>query len=152
MMARALLLWCCCLCGAAQADAATPLEMRGDGAAFDQVRHSAGEGDAAAAYRLGLMYRNGLGTARDSAQAAYWLERAAQRNVAPAMFILSNMLQAGEGVATDADRARRWLEAAAQLDYPEALQALALAETDAARAAQLMKEAAHAIKHRLPSP
>ena len=119
-----LLAWC--LCGLAQA----------------------GGADGDAAYRLGLSYRNGIGVAADSAKAVQWLELAARRQVPAAMFILSNMLAAGEGVAADRKAARTWLEAAAELEYPEALQALALSEPDPARAAQLMKEAEHALRHR----
>lgn len=129
MKLRALLLLLC-VCGAAQSG--SPVE-----------------GDAAAAYRLGLMYRNGMGTVRDSAKAVQWLEVAARKNVPAAMFILSNMLAAGEGVAADEQAARAWLEAAAELEYPEALQQLALSEPDPERAAQLMNEAAHAMKHRI---
>jgi TPR repeat protein len=117
-------------------------------AVVDELRQQAGGGDAAAAYRLGLMYRNGIGVAQDKALAAHWVGLAAQRPMAAAMFTLSNMLDEGEGVARDKGAARRWLEAAAELEYPEALQQLALTETDPARAALLMKQAAHAMMHR----
>jgi len=100
------------------------------------------------AYRLGLACRNGDGRPRDAAAAVRWLTRAAEGGVPEAMFTLSNMLAEGEGVTPDAVAARRWLEAAAQLDYPEALQALALRETDPRRAAELMREAGHALGHR----
>jgi TPR repeat protein len=115
--------------------------------AFEQLRQQAEGGDAEAAYRLGLMYRNGSGVAQDKGRAAYWVDLAAQRRMATAMFTLSNMLDEGEGVTMDKAAARRWLEAAAELEYPEALQQLALTETDPARAALLMKQAAHAMMH-----
>jgi TPR repeat protein len=105
----------------------------------------AADSDARAAFKLGLMYRN---TAHDSAAAVRWLTVAAQRGEPAAMFILSNMLDAGEGTARDEKAARAWLEAAAELEYPEALQQLALSEPDPERAAQLMREAAHALTHR----
>jgi TPR repeat protein len=105
-------------------------------------------GDAEAAYRLGLMYRNGISVAPDKARAAYWVEVAATRRLAAAMFTLSNMLDEGEGVAMDKAAARRWLEAAAGLEYPEALQQLALTEPDPVRAALLMRQAGHAMMHR----
>jgi TPR repeat protein len=112
------------------------------------AREQAEGGDAAAAYRLGLMYRNGIAVAQDKGRAAYWIAVAADGRVAPAMFTLSNMLGEGEGVALDKAAARRWLEAAGELEYPEALQQLALTEPDPARAALLMKQAAHAMMHR----
>lgn len=129
--------------GAATAEVAVHLS-----AGFDELRLAAQRGDGAAAWRLGLMYRNGIGVGQDKARAAYWLTVAAQRGVAAAMFTLSHMLGEGEGVAVDPVGARRWLEAAAELEYPEALQQLALTESDPARAALLMKQAAHAMAHR----
>jgi TPR repeat protein len=116
--------------------------------ALEELRQQAEGGDAAAAYRLGLMYRNGIDVAQDKARAGHWVAVAAKRGMAAAMFTLSNMLDEGEGVTMDKAAARRWLESAAGLEYPEALQQLALTETDPARAALLMKQAAHAMMHR----
>lgn len=108
-----------------------------------------GPGSPEAAYRLGLAYRNGSnGVARDAAQAVRWLGSAAVRGVPAAMFILSHMLAEGEGAPRDPAAARRWLDAAAQAEYPEALQELAMEERDPARAAELLREAAHAMRHR----
>jgi TPR repeat protein len=81
-------------------------------------------GDARAAYKAGLMYRNGTGVAADA------------------------VLAAGEGVAADAVEARRWLEESAALGYPAALQELALREPDPRQAELLMRQAAHALQHR----
>jgi len=100
------------------------------------------------AYRLGLAYRNGDGVARDAALAVRWLGSAAEHGVPAAMFILSHMLAEGEGMPRDAAAARRWLETAAQAEYPEALQEMAMTERDPARAAELLREAAHAMQHR----
>jgi TPR repeat protein len=99
-------------------------------------------------YRLGLEYRNGEGRGRDAAAAVRYVTSAAERGLPQAMYTLSHMLAEGEGTAPDPGAARRWLEAAAELDYPEALQELALLETDPRRAAELMREAAHALQHR----
>ena len=71
------------------------------------------------------------------------------------MFILSNMLAAGEGAPDDSARAGTGWKQAAAREYPEALQQLALHLRTApwasgatnARAAQLMREVAHAMKH-----
>ncbi len=105
----------------------------------------AADDEARAAFQRGLSYRN---TAHDGAAAVRWLTVAARRGEPAAMFILSNMLDAGEGAARDEKAARKWLEAAAELEYPEALQQLAMSEPDPRRAAQLMREAAHALTHR----
>lgn len=101
-----------------------------------------------AAYRLGLALRNGDSRARDAAAALRLLAEAAECGLPQAMFILAHMLAAGEGTAPDPAAARRWLERAAQLDYPEALQELALGESDPQRAEELLREAAHALRHR----
>jgi TPR repeat protein len=112
-----------------------------------QAQAQAQAGDAQAAYRLGLMVRNGTGVAADSAVAARWIESAARAQLPAAMFTLSNMLAAGEGVKQDGAAARRWLEGAAALGYPAALQELALREPDPHKAELLMRQAAHALQH-----
>lgn len=103
--------------------------------------------DGGAAYKLGLMHRNGTGAARDPVLAARLIGAAARGGLAQAMFTLSNMLAAGEGVARDGVAARRWLEESAALGYPAALQELALQEPDPHQAALLMRQAAHALQH-----
>jgi len=104
--------------------------------------------DARSAWQLALKVRNGDGEAADAARARALLMQAAQGGVAQAMFLLSNMLAAGEGGPPDAAEARRWLEMAAEREYPEALQQLALTERDPRKAELLMRQAAHAMRHR----
>ncbi len=106
-------------------------------------------------FDLGRKYRNGAGVQRDSGRAHALIGSAAQRGHAHAMFILSGMLAAGEGAPKDLQASRRWLEAAAELAHPVAMQQLAMNlregapgfERDETRAAQLMNEVAHAMKH-----
>jgi len=93
------------------------------------------------------MYRNGAGVAADKARALRLYTRAAQAGDADAAFQLSNMLEGGEGGPPDLAAAAHWLRAAADGESPEALQQLAMEEPDPARAAQLFREAAHALKH-----
>ena len=132
----ALLLALVLVGGAAQAAEPAPaLQARAQG------------GDAQAAYRLGLMARNGEGLPRDAALAARWMEQAARVQLPQAMFTLSNMLMAGEGVVRDEAAARGWLEQAAEMGHPAALQELALREPDAQKAELLMRQAAHALQH-----
>jgi len=104
--------------------------------------------EARSAYQLALQVRNGDGVPADPVRARALLTQAAQGGVAPAMFVLSNMLAAGEGGPLDAKEARRWLEMAGELGYPEALQQLAMTESDPRKAELLMRQAAHAMMHR----
>jgi len=128
--------------------------------AFAIFDSAARKGDPAAAYYLGLMYRNGMGVERNSRTAAQWLSFAAKRQVAPAMFIYANMLLTGEGVPRNERLARTWLEKAAELEHPEASMQVALGmrdgsmgfERNEALAEMQMKQAAHAMRHRAPEP
>jgi TPR repeat protein len=86
--------------------------------------------------------------AADPAAGRHCLQSEAEGGEPAAMFLLAHMLAEGEGGARDAAAARAWLERAAALDYPEALQELALAEPDPQRADALMRMAAHALAHR----
>ncbi|NRR31146.1 sel1 repeat family protein [Oxalobacteraceae bacterium] len=121
---------------------------------------AAESGNPAAAYYLGLMYRNGMGVSRDAYCAAYWFEFAARRQVPAAMFLLANQLLSGEGVVRDDAAARRWIEKAADMEYPEAVMAMALGmrdgsmgfERNLAMAEMQMKEAAHALQHARREP
>lgn len=107
------------------------------------------------AFDAGRMYRHGDGVERDSARAFKLIGQAARQGDAVAMFTLSNMLEAGEGTRRDRTVAHKWLEAAAERECAPALQQLALYlqdglmgyEVDRVRAAQLMRLAAHAVKH-----
>lgn len=110
--------------------------------------HAAGQ-DAKSDVRQARAYRNGTGVAVDKARAVRLFERAAQAGDADAAFTLANMLQDGEGVDRDPAAAALWLQHAADAESPEALQQLAMDEPDPGRAAQLFKQAAHALTHRL---
>ncbi|MDQ2822524.1 MAG: hypothetical protein M3Y65_19455 [Pseudomonadota bacterium] len=92
-------------------------------------------------------YRYGNGVTVDKVKAARLFEQAAVQGDADAAFTLANMLRDGEGVPQDAAAAARWLQRAADGESPEALQQQAMEESDPARAAQLFKEAAHALTH-----
>ena len=91
--------------------------------------------------------RNGDGVPIDKPRAARLFEKAALAGNADAAFLLANMLREGDGVPQDRVAAQRWLLKAADGESPEALQQLAMEEPDPARAAQLFKEAAHALTH-----
>lgn len=124
------------------------------------LRQSADNGDAAAAYYLGLMYRSGYGTAIDTIQAAHWFDRAARHEIPAAMFMLANAYREGDGVPRDEARALALYQDAAEHELPEAVQALAMAyqngelglKRDAAAYHQQWIETAHALKHPALAP
>jgi TPR repeat protein len=94
---------------------AGPLEDAG--AAFDRAdyaaaqrlfRSLANQGDAAAQYRLGLMYQGGLGVLEDNAVAAMWFRRAADQGLKTAQWDLGLMYENGFGVRQDYVQAHMW--------------------------------------------
>lgn len=102
-----------------------------------------------ASFMLARMAKYGQGVTQDVAGSVEWLKIASQQGNAQAMFLLSNAYAAGEGVAQDTLQARKWLEESAELDYPVAIQALAMeletgspqVEKDSLKARHLIKEA-----------
>ncbi|MFZ6655965.1 tetratricopeptide repeat protein [Undibacterium sp. TJN19] len=105
--------------------------------------------NARASFMLARMAKYGQGVPQDIALSMTWLKTASEQGNAQAMFLLSNAYAAGEGVAQDPALARKWLEESAELEYPVAIQALAMelesgskqVEKDPARARHLIKEA-----------
>jgi TPR repeat protein len=72
------------------------------------------------------MYGNGLGVARDEAEAARWYKKAAELGDAEAQFKLGNMFYQGDGVPKDNVEARRWYRMAADQGHAESQRALQL--------------------------
>ena len=62
------------------------------------TRQKAEAGDATAQYSLGLMYYNGEGVPKDSAEAVKWYRKAADQGYADAQFNLGLNYANGEGV------------------------------------------------------
>ena len=91
------------MAGAAMAgpyEDATDAYMRGDyTTALRLMRPLAEQGDAAAQFDLGKMYRMGQGLPQDYAEAAKWYRKAAERGYAAAQCNLGLMYAKGEGVA-----------------------------------------------------
>ncbi|WDS02948.1 tetratricopeptide repeat protein [Burkholderia ambifaria] len=121
---------------------------------------AAGQGDPAAAYYLGLIYRSGYGTAADPVQAAHWFELASRADIPAADFMLANAYRDGSGVPRDEARALALYRRAAEHELPEAVQTLAMAyrngelglkpDADAFHAQWI--ETAHALKHPVVAP
>ena len=79
-----------------------------------RLRVAAAQGDPAALYEVGARYADGVGVARDLAEAAIWLERAAEAGLAVAQHRLAAMYEAGLGVPEDRATALQWYSAAAE--------------------------------------
>jgi len=70
-------------------------------------------GDAAAQYRLGVMYAEGRGVAPNDAEAALWFERAAEQGEPMAQYNLGASYAEGSGVRKDMAAAAKWFRRAA---------------------------------------
>ena len=88
---------------------------------------AAAQGDPAAAYYLGLIYRSGYGVAADPVQAAHWFDVASRADIPAADFMLANAYREGSGVPRDEARALALYRRAAEHELPEAVQTLAMA-------------------------
>jgi localization factor PodJL len=86
----------------------------------------ANEGNVGAQFELASRYMDGRDTARDTALAAQWFEKAARRGLAPAQFRLGSMYEKGIGVDKDYAAARKWYNAAATAGNARAMHNLAV--------------------------
>lgn len=67
-----------------------------------------------AMYRLGILYEEGNGVARDDAQAVYWYQVAANAGYSYAMFNLGMMYYGGTGILQNYNKAIEWYQKAAE--------------------------------------
>ena len=72
----------------------------------------AAQGDAAAQFNLGLMYRHGQGVPQDFREALKWYRMAAEQGNAEAQYNLGMMYFAGLGVPKDYAAAHMWFHLA----------------------------------------
>ena len=79
----------------------------------DELRAKAEQGDAAAQYNLGLMYRDGHGVTHHYKEAFRWFRKAAMQGDIMAQGNLGNMYRRGQGVPQDHAEAVRWYRTAA---------------------------------------
>jgi|GEM_PF-6724056 len=75
---------------------------------FRWNRLAAINGSPIAQYKLGVMYRDGLGTSRNYEMAAVWFERSANQGHEFAQYNLGVMYRDGVGVVQDYDKAMAW--------------------------------------------
>ena len=95
-------------------------------APLDRLTALANKGDARAELVVGLKYLTGDGVVANDAQAAHWLERAAQHGNAVAQNHLGALYQNGRGVARDSAEAKHWYEMAAAQGDRHAMSNLAV--------------------------
>jgi len=110
-------------CGGARADFQDGLEAYNNGNylyAFDEFRALALNGDAAAQYRLGVMYAKGQGVPRDDKQAAAWYLKAAEQDDTRAQFAIAEMYAKGQGLPQDDKQSALWYLKAADHGFPKA--------------------------------
>lgn len=93
-------------------------------AALKEFHGLAERGDARAQLRLGIMYRDGKGAARDPVTALAWLTRSAGQGQPDAQYIVGNMHFNGEGTVENEARAIAWLRRAAAQGHENAQAAL----------------------------
>lgn len=99
-------------------------EPEGKDEALRWCRTAAEQGNAEAQSRLGLLYEQGKGDKRDSAEAAHWYRKAAEQGDARAQNNLAVLYLKGEGVEKDRDAALTWLRLSAAQGHAAATENL----------------------------
>ena len=84
------------------------------------VRREAMAGKADAEYRLGLMYRDGIGVEKNPTEGASWLLKAARQGHAEAQTEMGVIYANGTGVKRDLPEALSWLDQSAANGDPRA--------------------------------
>ena len=101
-------------------DGMAAIERKDYATALAKFRSAAQQGNAAAQYNLGVMYRNGDGVAQDYKEAVRWYQLAARQGAAQAQHNLGVMYMNGRGVAQDYKEAVRWYRLAAKQGFTDA--------------------------------
>ena len=87
--------------------------IKGDAAAFAQLKTLGNKGNARAQYNLGFMYAEGTGVPQDFDQAVSWFRKSAEQGNALGQFSLGAMYANGFGVPKDLVIAYMWRNLAA---------------------------------------
>jgi localization factor PodJL len=120
----------------------TPPQQSANMPAMDRLTVLANAGNAKAETIVGLKYLNGDGVAVNEAQAAKWLERAAESGEPVAQYRLGTLYERGKGVAADPAKATHWYQAAAIQGNRKAMHNLAVAFAEGSGVKKDMNEAA----------
>jgi TPR repeat protein len=113
-------------CGNASEKDASPAADASPADDIETLRKAAEAGDAAAQFKLGVMYDNGNGVAEDFAEALKWYRKAAEQGHAVAQNNLGEMYYNGKGVPEDNAEAFKWFRKAAEQRHAFAQFALGL--------------------------
>ncbi|ATQ76859.1 hypothetical protein CR152_21785 [Massilia violaceinigra] len=103
-------------------------------AALSAARAGAERGEPASQHRLGSIYMNGEGVARDPAKALAWWRKAAEQGYVQAYYSMAMTLQLGDSGEPDLAQAMIWYRKAADLGMPAAQNMLGILLLDGARA------------------
>ncbi|MBV8777947.1 MAG: SEL1-like repeat protein, partial [Alphaproteobacteria bacterium] len=109
---------------------------------LDKLTQLANAGNGKAALVVGLKYLDGDGVAVSEADAAKWLERAAEQGLPVAQYRLGTMYERGRGVTRDPAKAVQWYQRAAQAGNRKAMHNLAVAYAGGQGTAKNLTEAA----------
>lgn len=99
---------------------------KGSGVRLTELKQFAKSGTPEAQYVLGLMHQNGLGVARDYAEALRWYRESASKNFGPAQFSLGLMISQGIGIPPNRRQGMEWYERAAQNGFRPARELVAI--------------------------
>ena len=87
---------------------------------IQSLRRQAQDGDAAAAFTLGMAYESGHFVPQSCAKATTWVKKSAKEGNAAAEYNLGLRYRYGDGVRANAREARKWTHKAAAKGYPKA--------------------------------
>lgn len=117
--------------------------------AMECYRRAAELGHPLAAYNLGVMHENGMGTEEDLAEALKWYEEAADLGSADAQYRCAKMYYNGEGTEKDSRVYLMWLRKAAAQGHAGAAEVwnrlVSLDEGDALLASAILEEGKRAF-------
>jgi serine/threonine protein kinase len=83
---------------------------------FQRLLAASKEDHSSAALPLGKCYKNGVGVAKDEAEAVKWFSNAAETENVEAMRLLGDCYRSGAGGSMDSKKAIEWYEKAANAD------------------------------------
>jgi TPR repeat protein len=111
-------------------------------AVYPLYQQLAGLGDGWSMFRMGYLYANGLGVAKDDAQAAGWYRKGADAGNPKAMTYLGGLYYNGQGVAKDYAQFASWFRKAADAGDPVGMFGLGQAYYNGVGVAQDVAQAA----------
>lgn len=87
---------------------------------LQSLKELAEKGDAAAQYKLGSMFQEGVKIGKNAMEAARWFKKSAEAGNPKAQIMMARLTLTGEGTAKSVKEAKEWLERAANRGDAEA--------------------------------